>query len=260
MATNKQTHTLYDGTVEVTFYPDSHKYQLKGEKTFLISATAITGVIDKSRMLIPWATGLAATFLIDMVERGEPITTDAIREAMTQHTIRKDEAASIGTIVHDYAEAFATAKIEGKPLPEIPADAPEAALNGIMAFIDWTKQHHVEFRETERLVYSKAFGYVGLTDAIAVVDGKLSVIDYKTSKGIYDDHYFQIAGYWAAYTEETAGDIQQGILLHFNKETGEFAAHVIEAADNLKNFGAFLGLYNAKKRLKELQKNYYPQK
>jgi len=229
----KVTKELYNGEVKIDFYPGSHRYKLQGEKNYLLSVTTCTGVIDKSRVLINWALGLANTHLKQFLEdrQGQHFTSDellpVVEEAIKLHTIKKEEAASIGTQTHDYAEKFGKAILAGENLPDIDPNLDERVVNGINAFLQWFNTHNVQFLDAERMLYSKQNEYVGFTDAIAVLDGKKTIIDYKTSKGIYSDYNYQLAAYWAAYEEETGDKLDQALIAHFDKETGDFATKVI---------------------------------
>lgn len=256
----KTTRELYGGDVRITFYPDSHRYRMEGERSCLISTTAATGIIDKSRPLIFWAIGLANEFLVDYVA-GSPsgrFTAEellpVIDEAMKRHSVVKEKAASNGSMVHDWAERFAAAKIAGEDIPPVPEKCPEEVANGIIAFLDWFNGHDIEFLEAERLVYSRKHGYVGITDAVAIVDGHRYILDYKTSKGVYDEYHFQLAAYRAAYEEEMGGELEGALIVHFGKDTGEF--HVVRSPeeDREKNIGAFLACLAIKKRLGEMAK------
>jgi hypothetical protein len=255
----KQTHSLYGGEVLIDFYPESHRYKKAGEKTYLISATAVTGIIDKSRFLIPWAVGLAGTFLKQFIENSTTNQYTAeellpvIDEALKQHTAKKEEAASIGDLVHAFAEAFAKSQIEGTPMPEIADDLDERVINGINAFLDWVTTHEVKFIHSEKMVYSKAHGYVGITDAVAYFNGKLLLIDYKTGKAIYNEALYQVAGYRGAYEEEN-GLLEGAMILHFDKETGNLSMHEIDDEEHNKNFKTFLACLTVKQREKELTK------
>jgi len=103
------------------------------------------------------------------------------------------------------------------------------------------------------MVYSKKHDYVGLLDLIAIIDKKKYLVDYKTSKGIYSDAYFQVAAYRNAYEEETGEKLDGTLILHFNKENGEFAIHERPEEDYQKDLSAFLGALAVKKRKKELK-------
>ena len=82
---------------------------------------------------------------------------------------------------------------------------------------------------TEQLVYSKELNVVGTTDAVASVDGEHILLDYKTSKGIYPEHYYQAAGYLRMWNEEHKDlQLKGAKILHFNKEDGSFNVVDIE--------------------------------
>jgi hypothetical protein len=259
MPAEKQLCSLYGGEVLIDFYPESHRYKLHGERTYLISATAVTGIIDKSRFLIPWAVNLAGAHLKQFIENASTDRFAAeellpvIEEALKQHTLKKEEAASIGDLIHAWAESFALVQLENGEAPEIADDLDERVLKGISAFLDWYNTHQVKFVCAENIVYSKAHGFVGKIDAVAEVDGKKMLIDYKSAKYIYNEHLYQVAGYRLAYEEEH-GKLDGAVILHFNKETGELATKEIASEDYEKDTKTFLACLTVKQREKELTK------
>ena len=262
MPTNKIIQKLYNDEVEIEFMPDSHRYKIAGQRTYLTSVTAITGLIDKSRFLIPWAVNLTGAYLKEYLDKvtGMKLTSEelypVIEEALKQHTIKKEEAASLGSMVHDFCEQFSKFK-SGKSLvcPEITADMPEGVVKGINAFLEWFMGHDVKFLESERLVFSRTNEFVGMLDAIAMVDGKKMLIDYKTSKNVYNEHYYQVAGYKLAYEEEMGKNIEGCTILHFNKETGVFGDPIQRTQEDFEaDAPVFLSLLTVKEREKELAK------
>lgn len=254
MPTAKISQILYNGDVLVDFYPNSHRYKFPDSKTYLISVTASTGIIDKSTALVKWATELSRDSLINLLEQGKVITREDIFSASTKHTEKKEEAGGFGSQVHDYAEKFAQAQIRDEDLPDIEDDAPLEVINGISAFLDWVTSHEVKFISAERLVYSKRHEYVGFCDAVALVDGVLSVIDYKTSKRIYSSHHYQAAAYALAISEEDKKPIIQTIVICFNKETGEFVKEEMRGEELVQNQHCFLHCLGVKQREKILSK------
>ncbi|MFH1052778.1 MAG: PD-(D/E)XK nuclease family protein [bacterium] len=256
--TNKESHQLYNGAIEIDFYPDSHRFKLSGQRSYLPSVTSITGIIDKSRALIPWAVNTDIGFIRQYLEEksGQQFTVEelipVLEEAQNHHNVKKDEAASIGSQVHEFAENFGQAKINGTEIPDLSSIEDERVLNGINGFLDWYNSNNVKFIEAERLVYSKEHEFVGILDAIVEIDGKLVLLDYKTSKGIYTDMYYQISAYQLAYEEETGKSFDKAMILHFNKETGDFATKEFSKEDYLKNYPIFLSCLNIKLREKEL--------
>lgn len=280
---NKETVKLYNGEVELVFYPDSHRYKLEGEKGWLISVTSITSLIDKSRILIKWAIGLSGAYVRKFIETTEANSYSKeevlalVEEALKQHDIKRDEAASIGEETHRFAQIISEALRDNKPINEIEElnnfnkliedansdnttmsdedkDRVNKIANGISAFVNWLSEHKIEFVDAEKLLYSKKHKYAGITDAIVKYKGKLYLIDYKTSKGIYSEMEYQVGGYCIAYEEETGKKLDGQAIVKFDKETGEFEFKEICKEDNDKNKKTFLHLLEVKKREKELAK------
>lgn len=252
--TEKISRSLYGGTIKIDFFPGAHRYKMAGSKNWLTSVTAVTGLVDKSRVLINWAIRLAETHIATHLFSGGNKTVEEARaivaEALALHEKTKNEAASVGHLVHGWAEEYANAKLNGTPLPKVAADMPDQVMAGINGFLDFVKAHNVRFLERERLVFSKRWGFVGTTDAIIEADGIKYIVDWKTGKGIYDEMYFQISAYAEAYREEM-GEKLPSMLVHFDKETGAFSAIKVPEKDGDKDFQAFTGLLTAKDRLKE---------
>lgn len=246
---------LYKGTVELKFEEGRHRFTVNGKS--ILSVTAGTSIIDKSRPLIYWAVGLTKDFLMENLsnlindKKGDKIVA-LIEEASKQHSIRKQKAADIGTQVHDWVEKFIKAKTK-EDYPEIPKDA--NVYNGVSAFLKWVDEDKVKFISSEKHIYSKKYNYAGIMDAEAVIGGKMCVVDFKTSKGIYPEFRFQVAAYQNAVEEETgkkyAGD---KVLARFGKEDGEFEVHPY--GDHDKDFKGFLNALNLRRRLKEITPAY----
>lgn len=208
------------------------------------SVTGISGILNKAPVLVPWAVNLAGTHLRQYIERSTgPYTAEqllpVIDEACERHRRAKDEAASVGEIVHQYAEKFAIAQMNGEAFPEIPDGIPDGSLLGINAFLDWVSNHKVMFLRAECLIASIEHEFQGELDFIAEVDGVPYLGDYKTSSGVYDEAWLQTAGYLIAWNEDpdNTPKLSKRMILHFSKTTGEFTAHVKdEHEDDVRAF------------------------
>ena len=84
-----------------------------------------------------------------------------------------------------------------------------------------------------------------------VADGKLSIIDFKTSSGIWPEMRFQVAAYQQARMEETKNKKYERWIVRFGKDTAEFEAKQLN--NFKKDITAFLGAFEAHRRLKELK-------
>lgn len=238
----------YNGEVEILFYPNSHRYKLAGEKDYLIGVTTATGMLDKSRPLTIWATKLTGQYLIDMLNRKEPITEEQIWVAVNQHNEKRDEAAGKGTLVHKWAEAFA----HGEALP-VPED--EQVRNGTLAFLKWVKENDIRFVSNEKRVYSRKYKYVGTMDLDFTMgkDENHTILhpgDYKTASGIYPEMAFQVSAYQNAMTEEHGTIYGDKCIIRFDKETGEFHEKWFKREEHEGHFRAFLALLEVKKQMK----------
>ena len=87
-------------------------------------------------------------------------------------------------------------------------------------YIQWTRDHSVSFIDTEFVCVNEKLGYAGQVDGLAIVDGKLTLLDYKTqdvkedAKGnlkpnYYDSWVWQLAAYKNADWENKPPRIQQ---------------------------------------------------
>jgi len=247
MTIQRKSSILYDGTIKVNFNPDRHMYQVQyqsehsGEwvgKHRPPSATGITGMADdgKSRALMIWATGLQCDATRDGIMQ---VGFDALDEVSLERILKKArwahkdftaDAASVGTIVHDWAELHIQHGLGLGPEPAMPRN--EEAVSGINAFLKWEEDHKPVYVAAEQLVYSIEHDYVGTYDILAYVDGDLAVVDLKTSKSVRQEYHLQLAGYMHAVNEERlmlGQDLaKQRIVLHLSKIGGHFEPHHID--------------------------------
>ena len=183
-----EKYKMYNGEVELTFDKDKHIYRV-GEK-IIYGVTSATGVLDKPALMY-WAVNQALGFLDKALKPGLVIDElnkpKLLAEAKQIHRRKKEEAGDIGTAVHNYLETYIKAKINWEKTPDMPVN--EQVKKGIVAFIKWARENKVQFISSERKVYSRKFEYAGTLDMEAIVNGKLAVVDFKTSSGIYPEYF-----------------------------------------------------------------------
>ncbi len=269
---------FYNGavTLERRMYGTRPSFKRRGAPDTILSVTRCTGNLDKSRALIPWAVKLVGTHITSAIELAKAANFSReeiimlVAEAQLAPDRAKESGGNTGTLIHDYAHEFAQLKIAGsKKTPSIAHldeknEEHNKALNGISAFLDWYNGNHVVFKKMEALVYynSKVAGFTaagdtpteffGYVDLIAEVNGKMAVVDYKTSKGIYNEQRYQLA----AYVVAAGMGIQSSHIVNFNKETGDLITKEIPYSETLKDYAAFLGLHAVALRERELDAEY----
>lgn len=247
MATETQIIETYNGK-KVTFYPNSHRYKDENGEILLPSSIVKT---DKSDILLAWNDNLIRDYAEQLEDRdyaGWEIKK-VIGDALELRKTAVKEAQDTGTIVHNFAEASAYARVANTNLPEIPEDADDKTLSGIKAFLSFEALSNIEYLDAERFVYSENCGvpYVGRFDAIASINGMRYLLDYKTSKSVYDEHYFQLAGYdIAAREDERIPSYDAIAVLHFDKETGIPTLHVLNEDERHVAREVFIAMLKSK--------------
>jgi hypothetical protein len=204
------------------------------------SVTTITGILDKPALL-QWASNCAVDFITENLDEiKNPVDVhraeDILDQARKAYVVKKDKAADAGTQTHHAIEMY----ISGMdPYPSLKC---EEASKGFEAFLSWEKKNHVEWLQSEVEVVSVLHGYAGRFDAIANVNGFRYLIDFKTSKGIFDEHRWQVCAYRQAFNEmleEGQRPIENLAILHLDKITAEPNFVPVE-----KNIEKYTDLFN----------------
>jgi len=240
MATEKETIII--NNTEITFYPNSHQYRIDGK--IIPSVTSILGMIDKSRQLLKWSENLSREFLQSYI--GTTLEAVTVEDAVTQYAVKRDKAGDVGHQVHEWINQFIKSVMNGTDEPSMDGLEQEV-INGVMGFLKWYEQHTIEFLNTEKIVYSKKYNYVGTFDVLMKVDGVLTLADFKTGKSIYPETKLQLAAYHLALKEEIKLNIKQYLILHFNKEDGTF--ETVSYKPNKESFEMFVNILKLKRYL-----------
>lgn len=220
--------SLYNGTVEIDFYPSSHRYKLISidgkEQGFWISgASTIVGKLDKSEALMYWAVGQFEKALHEFMRDGVQFTRDDLSSMISiargRYKERQKEAAGIGDVVHYAAEHNLIDLTEAEGWNELTDEDQVRASHAFNAYRAWfTSITDLKILKTEFFVFSKKFKFCGQADGLIEQGGQKYLIDYKTSKGIYTSQIYQVAAYLKAYEEETGETLAGAKIVNFVKE------------------------------------------
>jgi hypothetical protein len=229
--------------------------------TWLNGVTTVCDMFPK--FLLPWATRVNADWAIDkinyldedereesyaLVKRSEVI--EVIEQSKTQYENVRDEAAGKGTSAHGIIETW----IKERKLKK---SEDENVNNCVNEFIKWEQQNNVKWMASEWMVCNLDLGIAGTLDAIAEVNGVVTLVDFKTNKAIYPQSmYSQTAAYmWCLeYQIEDLFQLpKERMILRLPKDGSKFEAHKILSPLEVdkKMFKVALDMYNGTKHYKQ---------
>lgn len=229
---------------DIVFDPANHSYQIAGRSVPGVT-TVCACIPGKAEWLPAWACKEMALDLMAHWEPNVPYSEDEIKwkiaDAKIAYRLKKENAAGAGTATHFWIEEFIAGKI--RPLPQDPH-----VLNAVQLFLEWTKANNIRWIHSEVVVGSLVHMYGGKFDAVAEVNGVITLIDFKTSKAIYDEFNYQLSGYALAYEEmgQTPA-IQQRMVLWVPKTGKRFEARIVPTPldEDKRVFLAALELYKS---------------
>ena len=211
----------------LTFNPKSHRYTLDGQP--IPSVTTILGRLNKPA-LIQWAANCAvdrikAEAVTPYNDQMVRVVSDGVLEAArTAHATIRDAAGDVGTIVHAYAKL----RMESAAATYATDLSEDETANRCCRALDaWAGEHDIRSVGVERKIVSQQYHYAGTCDFYGHIDGKLSVLDFKTGgERVYDEAWLQTSAYELALCEELGLDADSvwRWVVHINKKTGKVDA------------------------------------
>lgn len=160
-----------------------------------------------------------------------------------------DELANIGSIAHDYIEAkFKGVEFDGKDYTQNQTDC---ALVCIDKFNDLFKARNFKTILVEEPLVSEVHRYGGTLDWYGIMDGKKTLLDWKTGSGFYEEHKMQLAAN-KALLEEHGYVVEKCLLIGIGRNSWE-STHIEDVGamdDRFKKFLNLLEIYNINKKLK----------
>lgn len=243
-----EKYKLYKGKIELLFDPVKHIYRVNDKIRY--GVTSITNVMAKPA-IVNWAVKLTKEKTYSEAKRLGGVEflknlQDVLLTAGREHYIVSKEARELGTRVHDKAEKWHTKGTDRDALiTEIMQIENKEERFACSVMFKFFKEHKFEPLELEGKCYSKEHEYAGTIDYLGSVDGKLSVLDYKTSSGLWSNYPLQATAYAQAKTEE-GFKIEQTIIARFGKDG------VLEIQTE-KDWEKHLPVFLAAKSLKEYE-------
>lgn len=139
-----------------------------------------------------------------------------------------DRAADIGSHTHNAIEKYLVYN-EKLDSDTIPLYIRTEVVNTYSAFLEWWKyvsEHNVEIIMQEQPMSCPYYG--GTLDLLIKIDGKIYLVDFKTSNHIGYKYYLQLAAYRRMLYTEYGIDIDGCILLQLSKTSPTFNEYMID--------------------------------
>ena len=207
------TIQYWDGDdIDLEYDDAKHTYMVGDRKI-----PSVTRVVDAvfPKYLVDWAATCGADYWKE--NYGED--NDMYNGILNAHKQISHKAQTIGLEVHKWIELYIKVKmIDGETM----VDYPEAVKVPMQNFHDWVESREIEWLACEKKVYSRSWEYAGTIDALAKVNGKLCVIDFKTSAKIYKEYYLQVSAYCNAIGEMMGELPKLGVIVRVDKEEDKF--------------------------------------
>jgi len=200
-------------------FTDGKRYYTLEDGTRLPSVTTVLGA-QKKQAILDWRK--------------------RVGEEDANRVSRK--ATSRGTNVHTLCERY----LNNEPLGKIMPDALEMFLS-IKPTLNRINNIHYQ----EQALWSKQLGMAGRVDCIGEFDGKLSVIDFKTSKKIksiddIEDYFWQTSAYSLMY-EELIGQPINNLVIIMAVENEQPLVFMEQTKDHIDGLVSAIQFYRNQK-------------
>ncbi|WP_030962666.1 hypothetical protein [Streptomyces sp. NRRL S-378] len=205
--------------------------------------TSVGGMLPKDYLTF-WAAKEAAEAAVnnwdivsELCKRDPKGAVDYLKNA---HRRKTTAASDLGSAAHDLFERLARGETVN------PRHVHADVKPHVRWFSEFLQEVQPEFLHLEETVWSDTHSYAGSFDAIAVIDGETVIVDWKTSKSVYDSVALQLSAYryadriiLAANGESVdVPELVGGAALHVRPEG--WALHPVECGPEV--FETFLHL------------------
>lgn len=157
-------------------------------------------------------------------------------------------SAEFGSLLHKFLEDYLTTGV----ITDVPkhhyADT-SICRESMLKFInDWNIGPHTTFK-SELLIWSDVYKYAGCIDYVAQKDGKIYIMDWKTTGSLHIKYLLQLAAYWVALEERAKdynlpGQVEHVYLVRFEKKYPHYETIDFGREDMLQYFEVFKSLIN----------------
>lgn len=176
-------------------------YKLK-DGTRVCGVTTVTGILAKPQ-LIAWANRLG----LDGIDS-------------SKYT---DDLAGVGSLTHEMIRCHLTGDV--LDTSEYTKNDISRAENAFISYLNWEKGKVIKPILIETPVVSEKLQYGGTPDLYAEIDGVKTLVDFKTSSALYEDHLIQVAGGYKPLLEENGYPVEKVTVLRIGRTEDEGFEH-----------------------------------
>jgi hypothetical protein len=167
----------------------------------------------------------------------------------------RDKSADIGTIIHARIMAyFLDYEIDNF---NVSPEAWKLSDNSMKSFYEWARPRKVRPILVETPLISEKYRYGGTPDVYGEMDDQITLLDFKTGSGIYDDQVLQVAAY-SQLLNENGYPHKKIIILNIPKSEGDSFQVKQISADELdlefKEFMHFVEIWELERQIKARKK------
>jgi len=205
---------------------DASGHHYRHIPTNILVDSVTTKLIAEKPHLLKWSISKAIEWL-EQYDRWErlkgPDRSLMLLGSQEAYTEFRDDAGSVGSAAHQVAENFLNYRIEKGFWPEdirkgFKDGADPRAIASARSIEMILKKLDVIPISSELLVGSIRHRIAGTLDLLALIDNKLSLIDFKTSNAVSDEYANQVAAYKYCFEEMSGLKIKTVKIFHLSKK------------------------------------------
>jgi hypothetical protein len=158
-----------------------------------------------------------------------------------------DDLADAGTLAHQMIQCHL---VGGSPdIAEYTPNQVRLAENAVASFHEWTRGKVIQTLESEWQLVSERHRYGGTCDWYGVLNGRQTLLDFKTGSAIYDEHLYQLAAYHNLVVE-SGHEVEEARVLQVGRsDGGSFSEKVLPAAALEPYWRVFLAALELKRAI-----------
>lgn len=207
----------------------ARKLTLK-DGTKVPGSTTICNLLDKP-YLVKWANKLG----LDGVDSTEYVA----------RTAKKGD--NIHQLLEDYVLNKHSQLIEAYDTDELA----ECQMH-VDLYKEWEKDHNIQPIWCEQAIVSETHKFGGFIDFYCIIDGKYTIVDFKTSKTITNEQLMQISSYVHLFKENNL-KVDQAMIINVGKNPSDkFITKTLDVEQTNQYFKLFKALLEVYYTMKEI--------